>query len=113
VLPLVMALARCARPACCGSGSGSTNTILLMADDQGWGDVGFNPRAARDPSQPAWRANAPRTPNLDAMAGSDSSILFWRFYAGSAAGLLTQGAHGAAPGWRLHLGLLILLSTSD
>ena len=30
-----------------------------------------------------WTYNAPKTPNLDAFAKSENSILFWRFYAGS------------------------------
>ena len=59
------------------------NVILLMADDQGWGDVGFNPHALHAP-QTNWTMNAPRTPNLDAMARSENSIVFWSFYAGSA-----------------------------
>ena len=58
------------------------NMILLMADDLGWGDVGFNNHTYARPGTP-WVFNAPRTPNLDAMAAADSSLVFWRFYAGS------------------------------
>ena len=49
-----------------------TNVILLTADDQGWGDVGYNPHEARSPDQPQWQRNA-RTPKLDAMARSNGS----------------------------------------
>ena len=93
-----------------------TNVILLMADDQGWGDVGYNPHEARSPDQPQWQRNAPRTPNLDAMARSNGSVVFWRFYAGSAVCSPTRSAamtgrsnlrecisgpepHGYGPAW--------------
>ena len=96
---------------------GATNVILLMADDQGWGDVGFNPHIYRDPTQPDdWQRNSPRTPNLDALASSENSIVFWRFYAGSALCSPTRSAamtgrtanrecisspepHGYGPSW--------------
>jgi arylsulfatase A-like enzyme len=58
------------------------NMIMLMADDQGWGDVGYN-NHTYSRKDTDWKFNAPRTPNLDAMAASDSSLVFWRFYAGS------------------------------
>lgn len=45
------------------------NIILIMSDDQGWGDVGFNGHPDL------------KTPNLDAMAGN--GIIFERFYAAS------------------------------
>ncbi len=45
------------------------NIIFIMADDLGWGDVGFN------------RNEIIKTPNLDKMA--DSGIRFDRFYAAS------------------------------
>ena len=94
----------------------TTNVILLMADDQGWGDVGFNPHIYRDPTQPGWQRNSPRTPNLDALASSENSIVFWRFYAGSALCSPTRSAamtgrtanrecisspepHGYGPSW--------------
>ena len=43
------------------------NIILLMSDDQGWGDVGFNGNERI------------RTPHLDAMAAA--GVRFNRFYA--------------------------------
>ena len=45
------------------------NIILVMADDQGWGDVGYNGHPFV------------KTPNLDAMAAQ--SVIFDRFYAAS------------------------------
>ncbi len=61
------------------------NIIFLMSDDQGWGDVAYNkvyyqPGAGGTEFTP----NPPRTPNLDAMATGPNSILFHRFYSGSA-----------------------------
>lgn len=47
---------------------GQPNIILLMADDMGWGDVGFNGNTII------------KTPNLDAMARE--GIKFTRFYSG-------------------------------
>lgn len=54
------------------------NIILLMADDQGWGDTGYN--------------NHPylMTPNLDAMAGNGAE--FTRFYAASSVCSPTRGS---------------------
>jgi len=45
-----------------------TNIILVMADDQGWGQTGYNEHPIL------------KTPNLDEMA--NSGIRFNRFYAG-------------------------------
>ena len=45
------------------------NIIMIMSDDQGWGDVGFNGHPDL------------KTPNLDAMAAN--GIVFERFYAAS------------------------------
>ena len=49
--------------------SGKPNIILVMADDQGWGDTGYNGHPFV------------RTPALDAMA--DEGFVFDRFYAGA------------------------------
>ena len=59
------------------------NVILLMSDDQGWGDVGYNNHTHRalDQLDPHWTPNAPRTPHLDEMARSNGSMVFWRWYA--------------------------------
>ena len=86
------------------------NFILLMSDDMGWGDVSYNnvssrihseftafsvpsrspslahhaaaPRMSTDPGAggETFVVNPPRTPELDAMAKSDNSIQFNRFY---------------------------------
>ena len=52
-----------------GGSSDSPNVILCMADDQGWGDTGYNGHPHL------------KTPNLDAMSGA--GLRFDRFYAGS------------------------------
>ena len=54
------------------------NVILVMADDMGWGDTGFNGNKAI------------RTPHLDAMARN--SLRFERFYAASAVCSPTRGS---------------------
>jgi arylsulfatase A-like enzyme len=55
------------------------NVVLLMSDDQGWADVGYN-QATYNGTHIA----RPLTPELDAMAASRHSLVFRRFYAGSA-----------------------------
>ncbi|MEX2215057.1 MAG: sulfatase-like hydrolase/transferase [Phycisphaeraceae bacterium] len=54
------------------------NVILMMADDMGWGDVGFNGN------------KTVRTPHLDDMA--KNSLRFERFYAASAVCSPTRGS---------------------
>lgn len=54
------------------------NIILCMADDLGWGDVGFNGKTII------------KTPNLDAMA--KASLRFTRFYAGAPVCSPTRGS---------------------
>ena len=54
------------------------NIILLMADDQGWGDVGYNGHPYL------------KTPNLDDMASN--GVQFNRFYAASAVCSPTRGS---------------------
>lgn len=95
------------------------NVVLLMSDDLGWGDVGYNPHVYTDPSYgnaSNWTHNPPKTPNLDAMAASNNSLVFWRFYAGSSVCSPTRAAamtgrtperecidgaepHGYGPAW--------------
>lgn len=60
------------------------NVVLLMADDMGWGDAGYNGHPAI------------RTPHLDAMA--EEGVRFDRFYAGAPVcsptrGLMLTGRH--------------------
>lgn len=68
--------------------SARPNFILLMSDDTGWGDVSYNNVSSRVHQPGAggetYVVNPPRTPELDAMSKSENSILFHRFYAGSA-----------------------------
>ena len=67
---------------------GKPNVVLVLADDQGWSDVGYNNVSSRMHQPGAgnkiWLPNPPRTPNLDAMAMGPNTLLFHRFYAGSA-----------------------------
>lgn len=56
----------------------SPNVIMLMSDDQGWGDVGFNGNRVI------------KTPNLDAMASA--GVRFERFYAASPLCSPTRGS---------------------
>ena len=58
--------------------SKAPNIILLMADDQGWGDTGYNEHSYL------------KTPNLDAMAANGA--VFERFYAASAVCSPTRGS---------------------
>ena len=46
----------------------ATNVVLIMADDMGWGDPGYN-------------GGKPLTPELDTMAAANSTIVLERFYA--------------------------------
>jgi len=55
-----------------------TNVILVMCDDLGWGDVGFN------------GGKVIKTPHLDKMA--ENSLVFDRFYAASAVCSPTRGS---------------------
>ena len=54
------------------------NIILIMCDDLGWGDTGFNGNEII------------QTPNLDALAGK--GIIFKRFYSASAVCSPTRGS---------------------
>jgi arylsulfatase A-like enzyme len=54
------------------------NVVLVMTDDQGWGDVGYNGHPAL------------KTPNLDQMA--EEGITFERFYSGAPVCSPTRGS---------------------
>ncbi len=60
------------------SGQMRPNIVLMMADDLGWGDTGFNGNRVI------------KTPNLDQM--SREGITFTRFYAASSVCSPTRGA---------------------
>ena len=60
------------------SPSGRPNIILCMADDQGWGDIGYNGHPML------------KTPNLEAMAAS--ALRFDRFYAAAPVCSPTRGS---------------------
>ena len=83
------------------------NILIMLTDDQGWGDVGYNDVAYQHPAyEYEWTPNPPRTPHLDAMAASEHTLVFRRFYAGSSvcsptrAALLTGGgSHGPDGCW--------------
>lgn len=68
--------------------SAAPNIIVVLADDQGFGDVSYNAVPERQYQPGAggtmWAPNPPRTPQLDAMANSADSLVFHRFYAASA-----------------------------
>ena len=61
--------------------------VLILADDLGVGDVGYNnvPSWQHHPAAGGgnWQANPPRTPHLDAMANAPHSLQMHRFYSGS------------------------------
>ncbi len=65
-------------PANADDRSASPNVIMLMSDDQGWGDVGFNGN------------DVVKTPNLDAMAAE--GVRFDRFYAAAPLCSPTRGS---------------------
>ena len=78
----------------CAAGWGDPsrpNIIFVLTDDMGWGDFSYNnvsqrfafPGAGRSADDP-FVPNPPRTPNIDAMARGSNTLLFHRFYAGSA-----------------------------
>ena len=62
------------------------NILLILADDQGYGDVGFNAVPSRQHipgAAGAWTPNPPRTPHLDAWAADAASLVLTRAYSGS------------------------------
>ena len=78
LLQVILALAA---PAC------ATHIFIVLADDQGYGDVGFNAVPSRQYQPGAggarWVPNPPRTPHLDALAAAPGTLVFDRFYSGS------------------------------
>ncbi len=62
----------------CAAADGKPNVILVMCDDLGWGDVGFN------------GSQVCKTPHLDEMAAS--SLRFTRFYAAAPVCSPTRGS---------------------
>ena len=56
------------------SSAAPPNVVVVLTDDVGWGDVGYNCENT---------TVCPRTPHIDALATGDSAILFRRFYAGA------------------------------
>ena len=75
---LGLCLASAAAPWWCAEAAEKPNIILIMADDLGYGDVGFNGN------------NIIKTPHLDEMA--NNGIVFNRFYAGAAVCSPTRGS---------------------
>ena len=73
----LLALVRTTAPAAETSAASRPNIILMMADDMGWGDPGFNGNRII------------KTPNLDAMARA--GLRFERFYSGAPVCSPTRG----------------------
>ena len=63
------------------------NILFILGDDMGYGDIGYNNNPGRQyipgAGNRTWLPNAPRTPNLDALAASASTLVFDRSYSGS------------------------------
>ena len=60
------------------------NILLLLSDDQGWGDTGYAADSAYHPGAGgAWVPNPPRTPHLDALASAPGTLRLDRMYSGS------------------------------
>ncbi len=71
-------IASCRRSGTGGSASSTPNVVLCMADDQGWGDTGYNGHPYL------------KTPHLDAM--SEAGLRFDRFYSGAPVCSPTRGS---------------------
>jgi len=61
--------------------------VMVLMDDVGWGDVGYNAKKELQYQPGAggenWVPNPPRTPNLDAMSQGNNTLVFLRAYSGS------------------------------
>ncbi|MYB52640.1 MAG: sulfatase-like hydrolase/transferase [Acidobacteriia bacterium] len=75
---LAAPLAACGTAGPSASGGSQPNVILCMADDQGWGDTGYNGHPFL------------QTPHLDAM--SQAGLRFDRFYSGAPVCSPTRGS---------------------
>ena len=60
------------------------NVMVILTDDQGWGDTGYNCGA---PGSVAYSkrnlTSCPHTPHIDGLATGPHSVLFHRFYSGA------------------------------
>eukprot|EP00038_Savillea_parva_P014746 m.11998 g.11998 ORF g.11998 m.11998 type:complete len:695 (+) comp2898_c0_seq1:231-2315(+) len=75
LLSMVFAIVYLLALVCSTSAANSKpNVLILLADDVGWGDVGYN--CHND-------TVCPKTPNIDALATGPHAVLFHRFYAGA------------------------------
>ena len=75
--PLLAAVVASAAP--------TPNILIILSDDEGWGDIGYNAPLAIQPGAGGQRytPNPPRTPHLDALSAADSTLRLDRFYSGS------------------------------
>jgi arylsulfatase A-like enzyme len=60
------------------------NILIILADDQGYGDIGYNAPLAIQPGAggKVYTPNPPRTPFLDSLAASPHTLVFDRFWRG-------------------------------
>lgn len=69
---------------CAAKAASKPNFLFILADDTGWGDIGYNKNYLQPPAGGGnFTPNPPRTPNLDSWATGPGSIIFDRFYSGN------------------------------